>query len=461
MVSTTGGGAALSPEGRLVAFVARKDGVTNLWVRALDADEPRQLADTDDAAQPFWSPDSRSLGYFANGNLRRIDIAGGASRPLTSVELPRGGAWLADGTIVFSSTPGPLRIVRATGGVVTPFTVLRAGEQGHRWPRVLPDARTLLYFILGRQPGVHLIAPGKAADPRRIVDASLDGAYVAPLRGLPGFLLTVANDRLVALAFDPASNEAPGSPVAVAGTGDLRTTAGTNRSNLSVANDGTILYVPGSGRSQLAWFRRDGSLIGKAAAPDRYVSVQLSPAADEILAVVEAGAGIRDTWLLDPSKGTRSRITSENRGAYAVWSPDAQRIAFAGQGSGAGREGADAWCRRANRADRRRHVSGQLVTSRRTHTLCCSSSRHGLRHLGSPGRRLRQARTAVAVEGLGIPSSGIARWPHVGVHLRRIGTPRGVRSRLRRRKHRSTSVECRRQLSSMGPTFGRSLLPFG
>ena len=332
VVSAAGGGAALSPDGRLVAFVARKDGVTSLWVRALDADELRQLADTDDAVQPFWSPDSRSLGYFANGNLRRIDIAGGAAQSLTPVALPRGGAWLADGTIVFSPSGGPLRTVGATGGVATPFTALREGEQNHRWPRLLPDARTLLYFTQGRQPGVHLLTPGKAADHRRILGASLDAAYVAPLLGLPGFLLTVVDDRLVARVFDPASSEAPGSPLAIAGAGDVWTTTGTNRSNVSVANDGTILYVSGSSRYQLAWFRGDGSLIGKAASPDRYVSVQLSPAGGQILAVVDAGAGIRDAWLLDSSKGTRSRITSENHGSYAVWSPDAQHIAFAGLG---------------------------------------------------------------------------------------------------------------------------------
>ncbi|MEQ1911437.1 MAG: protein kinase, partial [Vicinamibacterales bacterium] len=334
VVSAIGGGAAISPDGRTITFVARKDGVTSLWLRSLDGDEARQLADTDDAAQPFWSPDSRSIGYFAGGNLRRIDIAGGASHSVTTAtQLPRGGAWLADGTIVFSPGVGPLRAVAATGGASTPFTVPREGEPSHRWPRVLPDGRTLLYFIQGRQPGIYLVTDGKAANPRRIEDAALDAAYAAPLRGLPGVLLTVANDRLVARTFDPASTGPPGSPVAIPGVGDVRTFAGPNRSNLSVANDGTILYVPGSGRNQLAWFRGDGSLIGKAAvAPDRYVSIQLSATGDRVLAVVEAGAGVRDAWVLDLAVGTRNRITSENRAGYATWSPDAQHVAIAAPG---------------------------------------------------------------------------------------------------------------------------------
>ena len=217
----------------------------------------------------------------------------------------------------------------ATGGDVTELTELRPGEQSHRWPRVLPGARTLLYFVQGRQAGVNLMTPGKADENRRILDASVDAAYLPPAAGRPGSLLSVVEDRLVARAFDLAST-ALGPPAAVDGPGDVRTSVGTSRSNLSVANDGTMLYVVGGSRYQLSWFRGDGTLVGSAAAPDRYVSVQVSPTGGQVLAVVDAGVGVRDAWLLDTSRGTRTRITSENRGSYAAWSPDAEHIAFAG-----------------------------------------------------------------------------------------------------------------------------------
>ena len=114
-LSVTGGGSAISPDGRTVAFVAKVAGVSRLWVRPLDSIKSQELPDTDDAQQPFWSPDGRSVAYFAHGSLRRIDALGGASTNLTPVSSPRGGSWGA-GTIVFSESAGPLQRIGESGG---------------------------------------------------------------------------------------------------------------------------------------------------------------------------------------------------------------------------------------------------------------------------------------------------------------------------------------------------------
>ncbi len=150
--STASGGSAISPDGRTVAFVAVTNGTPRLWIRALESLTARELQDTDGAKLPFWSPDSRSLGFFTNGDLRRIDVAGGAATVLARAPDPRGGAWNASGTIVFSpAAAGPLQRISSSGGMPSPLTTMADGQSSHRWPQFLPDGRTLLYFVSGSQ----------------------------------------------------------------------------------------------------------------------------------------------------------------------------------------------------------------------------------------------------------------------------------------------------------------------
>jgi hypothetical protein len=152
-----------------------------------------------------------------------------------------------------------------------------------------------------------------------------------------GYLLWVVRDTVVAQPFDPASREFTGSLVPVRGTEDVSSFLGTGRSSVTVSNDGTLLYQTGGSRYQLGWFSPDGTALGTVGATDQYVGLRLSPDGNEALVTIRDPAGRGDLWRIDLIRGGRSRVTSEGRGWYAVWSPDGEQIAFSSQG-GAGPE---------------------------------------------------------------------------------------------------------------------------
>ncbi len=142
----------MSPDGRPLAFVASGDGPSRLWLRPLDQANARPLAGTEGATSPFWSPDSRSIGFFAAGKLLRLDLGGGAPQALVTLSRPfRGGSWSADGTILFpQQTAGPLWRVSAAGGEPVEVTRLDPPRQSsHRFPHVLPDGRQFLFYATG------------------------------------------------------------------------------------------------------------------------------------------------------------------------------------------------------------------------------------------------------------------------------------------------------------------------
>jgi serine/threonine protein kinase len=331
--SAASGGSAISPDGRSVAFVAVTVGTPRLWVRTLDSLTARQLQDTDGAKFPFWSPDSRSLGFFTNGDLRRIDVTGGAVTVLARAPDPRGGAWNAEGTIVFGpAASGPLQRVRASGGSPAPLTRLREGETSHRWPQILPDGRTLIYYSQGKTNGIDVTTLDRANDAKRVIDTQSNAVYFARPKNGQGYLLWVVRDTLVAQPFNTGSNELTGSLVSVSGTEDVSSFGGTGRANVTVSNDGTLLYGAGGSRYQLAWFKPDGTALGTVGATDQFIGLRLSPDGGEAMVTIRDPAATGDLWRVDLARGSRSRITSESRGWYAVWSPDGQQIAFSSLG---------------------------------------------------------------------------------------------------------------------------------
>ena len=267
-LSIQGGGSAISPDGRHVALVAKREGVSTLWVRALDSVTSRELSDTEGASLPFWSPDGRALGYFAKGSLKRVDASGGASTALTPVPSPRGGSWSTDGTIVFAEGAGPMHRIVASGGTPSPLTSLEGNELSHRWPRFLPDGRTLFYFVQGERPGIYLTTLDRPDEKRQVAAASHDAAYVPSRDGKPGYVLRVQGDALIAQPFDLSTARFTGPSVAIPGAGNAAAHASSNRSYLSVAGDGTILYTAGTSRYQPTWFSSDGSALSTVGPPD-------------------------------------------------------------------------------------------------------------------------------------------------------------------------------------------------
>jgi hypothetical protein len=213
---------ALSPDGRQIAFVASGDGESRLWVRSLATTTAQPLAGTDGATLPFWSPDSRSVGFFAGGALKRLDLVGSAPQTLAPAPSGYGGSWNAEGVIVFapSATTQLLR-VSATGGPVTAVTTLGSQQQGHVGPFFLPDGRRLLFSAFGgpNEIGIYLgTLDGRA--PIKLAPDYSQGAYLragpgAPLGG-DGWLLWARGTTLIAQRLDLSRQTLAGDPVTLA-----------------------------------------------------------------------------------------------------------------------------------------------------------------------------------------------------------------------------------------------------
>jgi eukaryotic-like serine/threonine-protein kinase len=323
-----------SSDGTFVAFAATgADGRTVLWVRPTNAVEARELPDTEGATFPFWSPDNRSLGFFADGKLKTIDLEGGSTQIVCDVPLGRGGAWGPGGVILFSPAPtAPLMRVSASGGTPDPVTKLdTALHTSHRWPFFLPDGKHFLYIAL------HHDAAKSAND--TLYYASLDGGENRPLFRsqtnavyASGFLLFGRGDQLMAQPFNPSSGTLSGEPQNVA-KGVMNDTS-TWHMDASASNDGLLVFGSGaSGDLELVWMDRSGKISTIAdKLPDLQDAV-LSPQGDRV--ALQLNAGQTDIWVLDLTRGVRTRVTFGPVGNVSpVWSPDGKWIAYAGAQNG-------------------------------------------------------------------------------------------------------------------------------
>jgi Tol biopolymer transport system component len=321
----------LSPDGAYMAFTAANGGgqsKTALWIRPMDRLEPQMLAGTEGAIFPFWSPDGRSLGFFAENKLKIIDLAGGSPQVLCDANFGRGGTWGPNGVILFTpDTQKALVRISAAGGTPTDVTKLdRAQHTSHRWPYFLPDGKHFLYLAI-----VH--DPSKAVN-NTLYYASLDGRENRPLFHSQsnavyanGFLLFARGNQLMAQPFDPASGTMSGEARGLAG--GIVDDASTWHMDVSVSNTG--LMVLGSGGTtdwKLVWMDRNGTQIGIAA--DKLTDLQsarLSPQGDRIAFTMDTG--VVDVWVLDLARGIRTRLTfGPASNSFPVWSPDGKWVAY-------------------------------------------------------------------------------------------------------------------------------------
>jgi serine/threonine protein kinase len=319
---------ALSPNGRYLVYVAAvgRD-AQQLWLRPLDSLIAEPLPGTQGAEYPFWSPDSESIGFFANSALKRVDIAGGPSRVLAAAPHGRGGAWNRHGLILFSpDTQTGLFRVPAGGGDVTPLTHVDAGrhEASHRWPQFLNDDRHFLYFVQATSPGSHLVALGDldSPAPRKLIESPLSACYVAPDR-----LLFVADDALMATRFDVREARVVGEPTAV-----VSTVAGSSNFHaaFSASDTGMLAYASSAASADLVWFDRTGARTGTAGPPAEYVDFRLSPDDQQVaIAEVDGQSHRPDIRVLDLVRGAKLRLTSDAAtDASPIWSPDGSQIVF-------------------------------------------------------------------------------------------------------------------------------------
>jgi Tol biopolymer transport system component/tRNA A-37 threonylcarbamoyl transferase component Bud32 len=323
------GGSALSPNGRMVAFVAAIDGKTGLWVRALDDRNARRLPGTEGAADPFWSPDSNSIAFWAAGKLQRTDLSETTPVPICDTFVTRGGAWSADGKIVFGSVGGGLFRVHASGGTPSPLTHLDVsrGEAAHRYPQILPGGR-FLYWAWADKPensGVYVTMFAKPEE-RVFLFQTETGALFAPGGDGREYLLWLRNGTLLAQEFDTRALKLRGEAHAIAGPIPSIGTFGTN--SVSASASGQLLYDTGGSVSQFAWFDRRGSRLAPVGEQNLYsYPFRLSP--DGRRAVATRGRpGGNDLWLLELERGPASRFTASSFNIYPIWSPDGQTILF-------------------------------------------------------------------------------------------------------------------------------------
>jgi eukaryotic-like serine/threonine-protein kinase len=335
---TTGASApiAISPDGQGVAFVALSaEGKALLWVRSLDTPTAQELPETEGASGPFWSPDSRSLGFFAGRKLKKIDVSGGP--PITLCDAPdnRGGTWNRDGVIVFAPTnTSALQKVSASGGMPTPATVLAEGELGHIRPSFLPDGRHILYSTIAPRPGLGgpiYLGSLDSAERKVLLNATSANAVYTQ-----GYLLFLRETTLIAQPFDARRLVLTGDSFPIAER--IRTSVSTQPYGyFSASENGALAYQTGAetANSQLLWFDRTGKQIGPLGDPAAYRSVEFSPDGKRVSVSIldEAGKG-EDIWLYDVARGLRTRFTFGPANAFAVWSPDGNRIVFASRRKG-------------------------------------------------------------------------------------------------------------------------------
>jgi eukaryotic-like serine/threonine-protein kinase len=343
---------AISPSGTRIAFVGRKDGVSQLWVRELGDESAHPLPDTRDALDPFFSPDGASLGFFSGTgtqvSLKVVAFAGGGVRTIVtdSVAFYGGGSWGDDGRIYFTSTNRGLASVSASGGAVTPIAQVDSslGATEIDFPDVLPGSRHALVMLWRGSPSAAHIG---AVDLRtgRVTDLAPGaiGRYVAP-----GFLaIGTADGQVLVARFDPATATLRSTPVPMLKGVQPEGTDGTVQ--FAVSATGTILYEAALGETGgLVWVSRDGrespvdtSMHGAFRHP------VLSPDGAEI-AVTKTGAAENQVWVMQLATGTFTRLTVDVANAdRPVWAPDGRRVAFLATAGGV----RTAFIRRADGSD--------------------------------------------------------------------------------------------------------------
>jgi eukaryotic-like serine/threonine-protein kinase len=321
---------ALSPDGRQLAFATSVDGVTSLWVRRLDQEAARPVQGTTDASFPFWAPDGRAIGFFARGQLQRIDLTGGAPVALAEVSSARGGSWSRDGVIVFApALDGGLMRIPAAGGVPQPATHLTGGQRsqrGHRWPHFLPDGRHFLFNSLGE------------GDSRGVFVGSLDGD--PPVRLLDGASASYASGHLIFVRAGTV-NAAPFDLNRLTLTGDSVVMLqripepGSGRSPISFSSTGLFAYVQGVvEHRRLVWVDRSGSIVGSIGELDAASAANpdLSPDGRRIVVTRNPDNAPPNVWVIDVVRGVPTRITfGPGNHNVPLWSADGRRVLFRSQ----------------------------------------------------------------------------------------------------------------------------------
>ena len=333
---------SISPDGSMLAVVAKPNTQEPSWlfVRQTGTTEFRRLVGTEEASQPFWSPDSKSIGFIAGGRVKRVDAAGGAPKDLGEAKGFTGGSWGTSGIILFGSAKGVYRI-SSEGGPVELVTTLEKEETGHFWPSFLPDGRHYLYTAWSADVANRAVFGGTLDEKEttKVLTADSNVAYAEP-----GYLLFRREATLFALPFDAGSVKSTGEPLHIADQLDF--TSANGRGHFGVSQNGTLLYFQGQGgrggsqgrgemigpNFQWGWRDRTGAELERIGETGTFGDMDLSPDG-KLVAVTQpdTAAPGADIYVIDWQRlGVASRLTLDpGDDINPVWArPAGDRIAF-------------------------------------------------------------------------------------------------------------------------------------
>jgi eukaryotic-like serine/threonine-protein kinase len=329
---------AISPDGRSVVFQAGRE-LPQLWLRRLDSADARPIAGTEGALYPFWSPDSRSVGFRVGRVVKRVDLDSGVVRTIAD-RVSVGAAWAPDGTILLGSGIGPLHRGRADGGALTAGTVLLDGQNSHRWPQFLADGRFLL-FALG-VPETRGLYLGSTAEriARRVADRESGYRFMPPAH-----VLFARGGGLWAREVRPDLSIVEGEPLPVA----PKVLVDPNLfgySAFSTSATGSIAYRASAAATQLVWLDRAGRQVGTLGQPDDSQMVLNQASRDgRAIAVTRTIEGLTNVWLVDAERGMPRRLTFDVSDNAVVISPEGDWIAHQAEGP---RDGSVVYRRRSD-----------------------------------------------------------------------------------------------------------------
>src|SRR6266853_1606344 len=330
---------AISPDGRYITIAAGPvQGKRQLWLRALDTLQAQALPGTEDAAYPFWSPDSRFIGFFAQGKLKKIAASGGPAQSLCNAANGRGGSWSSiagsgEDVIVFSPGPGSqvaIQRVPAAGGVPTDVSKTKGS---YSYPIFLPGGRRFLYLASGATPAIGDVYVGSldGNENRRVLAGVSQVVFAPSAAGSSiGHLLFVRESTLMAQPFDAGSAQTSGDAVPIAE--NVFVPPGGPYIPVTVSENSVLVYWTTQGTAamnEIVWFDRAGKRLGSVGAPGNVLTPSISPDEKMVGFTRQTSSNTSDLWLWDVVRGIETRLTSDaSFNVGPSWAPQGNRVVF-------------------------------------------------------------------------------------------------------------------------------------
>jgi eukaryotic-like serine/threonine-protein kinase len=325
--------AAISPDGKFLAIIAMRNGHTQLWLRRLDQPDAQPIAGTEDASNPFWSPDNRNIAFFVPGKLKKVNVSGGSVSDICPAgAFGIGGAWSPRGVILFANFGDALKMVSDGGGTPEPIPgyELPSDSLSQMWPAFLLDGKHFL-FLQWKYPSFGTpddnvwIGSIDGEKPKRLPLASTNAQYSE------GYLLFCRDGDLVAQKFDLARLELGGAVLPVVRQIQYHTFL--HNGAFTVSSNGILVYgTAGTGvNSQMAWLDRTGKTIGTLGEPGLLLRQSISPDGKRVAVGIAPSETREKIWIYDVERGTRVPLVAEESGPNLyrpIWSPDGKQIAY-------------------------------------------------------------------------------------------------------------------------------------